>query len=289
MTPEQHDQIMQQLRATTGLLVMLQKQLERMAQARAPLSPNYRRRLSEFPGFDWQSINAMIVARDRHGEVSEVEWYGHRFDRSTGEKFGGEFVIFSRPAPDWSQTNKVYYTLIRFADYNNTALVIEEPPTPEPPAPPTQSQPARPQLVKPAEPKPAPKAGKRQAVSNGKAPAPTPAAQPPTPAPALDMPMCDWCGERPALPGEPCDQCRALGAEAEAEQPTGEWWNEEPAPAAPAHPLLKQAQAVTDAPGFYALATELLKHNKAAHSRVTAIVHSPETSWTEKALQLIAA
>ncbi len=24
---------------------------------------------------------------------------------------------------------------------------------------------------------------------------------------------CDWCGERPALPGEPCDVCRKLGAD----------------------------------------------------------------------------
>ncbi|MBE7473142.1 MAG: hypothetical protein DPW09_36200 [Anaerolineae bacterium] len=34
---------------------------------------------------------------------------------------------------------------------------------------------------------------------------------------------CDWCGERPALPGEPCEHCRKLGAEPEhLEEQTGQ-------------------------------------------------------------------
>ena len=28
-----------------------------------------------------------------------------------------------------------------------------------------------------------------------------------------EMPWCDWCGDRPAMPGEPCDHCRTLGAD----------------------------------------------------------------------------
>lgn len=30
-----------------------------------------------------------------------------------------------------------------------------------------------------------------------------------------EMPWCDWCGDRPAMPGEPCDRCRKLGANAQ--------------------------------------------------------------------------
>lgn len=115
-----------ELKAQTALLATISKQLERLAMNNAPLSPNYRRRLSEYEGFDPSSIGAVAVARDATGIV-EMEWNGHRFDRATGEKFNGQFVIFSRPSPEWTQTNRVYYTLVRFADYNDTPLMKDEP------------------------------------------------------------------------------------------------------------------------------------------------------------------
>jgi hypothetical protein len=119
MTTEQLlSKIAEAIGRTNNLIGQLIKTTDRLAQDSAPLSPNYRRKLSEFPTFDWASIDARVVAVDTKGFAADVEWRGHRFDRSSGSKFDGDFIIFSRPSPEWSQQNKVYYTLIKFADYN---------------------------------------------------------------------------------------------------------------------------------------------------------------------------
>ena len=131
------EEVLNQLRAQTALLTTIARQLETLAQTNAPLSPNYRRRLSEYSGFNWASINAQVIARNG-GQVDEVEWQGHRFDRATGEKFDKQFVIFSRPAEGYTQTNKVYNTLIKFADYNDSQLDSTPPAAPRHATPPTQ-------------------------------------------------------------------------------------------------------------------------------------------------------
>jgi hypothetical protein len=140
------DQIANLLKAQIGLLKTIAGELSKLNASKAPLSPGYRRRLSEYRSFDWLSISAEVVAQDAQG-VSEVEWSGHRFDRKTGEKFGGKFVIFSRPANGGSDET-TYHTLIKFADYNTTPLVSEQgkakivlpakPDLAQPPAPRTQ-------------------------------------------------------------------------------------------------------------------------------------------------------
>lgn len=57
---------------------------------------------------------------------------------------------------------------------------------------------------------PAHQAAPPPAAPKPKASAPAPALAP-TPA-GDEVPWCEWCGERPALPGAPCDSCRQLGA-----------------------------------------------------------------------------
>lgn len=206
------DEVLNQLKSQSALLATISHQLEALAQASAPLSPGYRRRLAEYPGFDWQSIGATVVAQDSRG-AAEVEWHGHRFDRATGEKFDAKFIIFSRPAPDWSQENKRYCTLIKFADYNNTPLA-ERQPAPGP-AEPTQPGPASPPPIKP------------------------------------------------------------MDVQRTASDPA---------------PLIEEAKSVQDAPGYYALATRLVKIRKDIMDLVGQIAQSTEhDTWQEKAVALATA
>jgi hypothetical protein len=134
-----NDEVLGLLRAQLGLLKSIAAELAKLNSSKAPLSPGYRRRLSEYPSFDWTSIGAQVVAQDRQG-VSEVEWSGHRFDRRQGDKFGGKFIIFSRPADKNGDTQK-YHTLIRFADYNTTSLIQPEEAKPRQAKTVTQAQP----------------------------------------------------------------------------------------------------------------------------------------------------
>jgi len=139
------DEITNLLKAQIGLLKSIVGQLTQINAGQAPLSPGYRRRLAEYTRFDWLSIGAEVIAQDGQG-AAEVEWNGHRFDRRQGEKFGGKFIIFSRPANGGEETT--YHTLIKFADYNTTPLASEQgkakivlpakPDPAQPPAPRTQ-------------------------------------------------------------------------------------------------------------------------------------------------------
>lgn len=79
-------------------------------------SPGYRRQIKEYLEFDWSRIGAVPVAFSGK-EVVEVEWNGHRFHRTRGEKYNNTFIIFSRPSPEWSAENKKYFVLIKFYNY----------------------------------------------------------------------------------------------------------------------------------------------------------------------------
>lgn len=108
------EKLIQLTQAQTAILTTISRQLERMAQASAPASPNYRRRLSEYPQFDWSEIGATVTATDDQG-VSEVEWNLHRFTRRAGSGKFGKAIWFSRPTgKDGDETN--YARLITFKD-----------------------------------------------------------------------------------------------------------------------------------------------------------------------------
>ena len=92
------DNLMAELKAHTALLTTIAQQLEQLAQASAPLSPNYRRSLSEYPGFAWTGIGAEAIAQDDHG-ATEVEWHSHRFLRRSG---GGKFGRLSGSRVRWN-------------------------------------------------------------------------------------------------------------------------------------------------------------------------------------------
>lgn len=117
----------QYAKAQIGLLKTISQQLNALINSEAPLSPNYRRRLAEYKRFDWDSIGAQVIASDESGAV-EVEYSAHRFDRRQGNKYDGDFIIFSRPAGKNGDA-QAYHTLIRFADYNAAPLDTPEPET----------------------------------------------------------------------------------------------------------------------------------------------------------------
>ena len=110
-----------EIKAQTALLHQIYRQLDKLNQSQAQLSPGYRRRLSEYKNFDWQSIGSIVVAHDQAGAV-EVEWNGHRFDRRKGNRFDNDFIIFSQP-----NGQEGFYTLIKFTDYNKTPLLNIKP------------------------------------------------------------------------------------------------------------------------------------------------------------------
>jgi hypothetical protein len=131
------EQIIGLLKAQKALLQHIAKRLDALADAKAQLSPNYRRRLAEYKDFEWGSIGAKVVASTKQGAI-EVEYAGHRFDRRMGEKFNGAFIIFSRPAGKNGDA-QMYHTLVRFADYNETPL---DPPAVRYPAQPAKAEPS---------------------------------------------------------------------------------------------------------------------------------------------------
>ena len=80
--------------------------------------PNYQRPLSEYPTFDWSSINATVLNRDDDGATS-VELNGQVFTRrSPSNKFDAA-VWFSRHLGQDSDGNKRYARLISFRALND--------------------------------------------------------------------------------------------------------------------------------------------------------------------------
>lgn len=134
------DEILKYIKIQAALLSTIQKTLQRIEQNSAPASPNYRRRLSEFTGFDWSSIGAAIVESD-NGGASVIEWSGQRFVRRSGSGKFGEAIWFSR-AIGRDENGTEYARLITFKDFDVEPLQVQPPPGPaikaEPPPRPIQ-------------------------------------------------------------------------------------------------------------------------------------------------------
>jgi hypothetical protein len=154
------------------------KQLTRLADAAdrmiASTSPNFKRSLPEFAGFDWASISATVIQSDEYGP-SSVEHAGKLYTRRSPQNKFGEAVWFSRADGKDENGETKYVRLITFAKTaeaeplpNRTANAIASGPTgPRQP----QSNGSRPASPQANTPRPAPQ-------SNGSKPAATP---PPAP------------------------------------------------------------------------------------------------------------
>lgn len=89
------DEVLGQLKAQNALLMAIAKQMEILIEYSAPLSPNYQYPLKAFYGFNWGSIGAEPLGKDKYG-VNGVRWNGQVFTRrSKGGKFG-DAIWFSR-------------------------------------------------------------------------------------------------------------------------------------------------------------------------------------------------
>jgi DdrB-like protein len=105
------------LRMIAASLQGVESHLRQMAVS-SNTAPNYQRPLSEYPTFDWSSINATVLNWDDDGATS-VEWNGQVFTRrSPSNKFDAA-VWFSRHLGQDSDGNKRYARLISFRALND--------------------------------------------------------------------------------------------------------------------------------------------------------------------------
>ncbi|NJL01045.1 MAG: hypothetical protein HC838_17525 [Spirulinaceae cyanobacterium RM2_2_10] len=58
-------------------------------------APNFERQLSDFGDFDWASIQARVIERDRYGPTL-VEWRGRQYKRRSPDNKFGAAIWFSR-------------------------------------------------------------------------------------------------------------------------------------------------------------------------------------------------
>lgn len=76
-------------------------------------APNYQRPLSEYANFDWSSIGATVLTRDKDG-VAAVEWNGQVFKRRAPNNKYGAVIFFSRSLGKDAAGNNQYARLIKF-------------------------------------------------------------------------------------------------------------------------------------------------------------------------------
>jgi len=75
--------------------------------------PNYVRQLSDYPAFNWSSIDAEIVQTDKDG-ASIVLWNGALYTRRSPSNKFEPAIFFSRSAGKDADGNVKYYRLITF-------------------------------------------------------------------------------------------------------------------------------------------------------------------------------
>jgi hypothetical protein len=76
-------------------------------------APNYQRPLSEYANFDWSSIGAAVLSRDKDGATA-VEWNGQVFKRRSPNNKYDAAVFFSRCLGKDAAGNNQYARLIKF-------------------------------------------------------------------------------------------------------------------------------------------------------------------------------
>src|SRR3990170_6909799 len=108
------DKSIQLQAATVAALNRIASALEAIALAKAP-APNFVRSIAEYATFEFESIGAKIVGRDRHG-VTAVEWAGYQWTRRSPSNKFGSAIWFSRAAGKDEAGNVRYVRLITFRE-----------------------------------------------------------------------------------------------------------------------------------------------------------------------------
>jgi hypothetical protein len=104
------------LSAQVSALDRIARALETMAMANAP-APNFAKPISQYAGFDFDSIGATVKASDAHG-VTSVEWGGYTWTRRSPQNKFGEAIWFSRPLGKAEDGNVKYARLITFRTFS---------------------------------------------------------------------------------------------------------------------------------------------------------------------------
>ena len=87
--------------------------------------PSYQYDLSAFQGFDWESIGALVMERDRFG-VAAVSWAGHTYIRRSPQNKFGEAKEFSRCTGKDENGENAYQRLITFKRRSSIAEPVPE-------------------------------------------------------------------------------------------------------------------------------------------------------------------
>lgn len=98
--------------------------LEVIAQANLQ-EPNYTKDISEYKGFDWNSIGATVIKEDRDGPT-HVEWGSALWLRRSPSNKYGPAIWFSRAAGKDAEGNNKYLKLITFKEISNVDPVSEK-------------------------------------------------------------------------------------------------------------------------------------------------------------------
>jgi hypothetical protein len=104
-----HNEIIQVI---SNSLEEIESHLRQIAISNNP-APNYQRPLSEYPTFDWTSINATVLGEDSDGATS-VEWSGQVFTRRSPSNRFSDAIWFSRCVGKDLDGNNKYVRLISF-------------------------------------------------------------------------------------------------------------------------------------------------------------------------------
>lgn len=120
MSPEIVPHLLQALNAfldyqrrQTLALEKLAEGLLRLTLSATVPAPNYTRSLHEFPNFDWKTIGATVIQRDRHG-AAIVRWGDRDYVRRSPSNKFGEAIWFSRSVGKDETGNNAYERLITF-------------------------------------------------------------------------------------------------------------------------------------------------------------------------------
>jgi DdrB-like protein len=98
------------IQAIANSLEDIESHLRQIAISNNP-APNYQRPLSEYPTFDWTSINATVQGEDGDGATT-VEWAGQVFTRRCPSNRFGEAIWYSRCVGKDLDGNNKYVRLI---------------------------------------------------------------------------------------------------------------------------------------------------------------------------------
>lgn len=108
------------LHALTSIAVSAERIANALeAQVQAQPAPDLQYHLRDYPGFDWSTIGAEVIKRDKHGAIA-VKYCGRIYTRRNPQNKYGPAIWYSRNAGSNGEKT-VYDCLIKFDDFEPAA------------------------------------------------------------------------------------------------------------------------------------------------------------------------